>query len=59
MFRFHKRFHNFITFVPVYILAPEFWGKDAQETLAKKLEQRPVVKQAKNVIMFLGDGWVS
>ena len=34
----------------------EFWKELAQERLAKELMSRTIDKQAKNVIIFLGDG---
>ncbi|CAL8134236.1 unnamed protein product [Orchesella dallaii] len=37
--------------------APEFWVRSAQEDLDNKLKSEPKIAEAKNVIMFLGDGW--
>lgn len=34
----------------------EYWNKQAQATLRDRLTVRPQVSQAKNVILFLGDG---
>ncbi|XP_021960381.1 alkaline phosphatase isoform X2 [Folsomia candida] len=34
----------------------EFWRKNAQDDLAKELLKQPIEAQAKNVILFLGDG---
>ncbi|XP_050698535.1 uncharacterized protein LOC126986426 isoform X2 [Eriocheir sinensis] len=33
-----------------------YWNRLGQEALAKQLEVRPVVRRAKNVVLFLGDG---
>lgn len=38
-------------------IASEFWRTAAQAALAAKLKEEKIVGQAKNVIMFLGDGW--
>jgi alkaline phosphatase len=35
----------------------EFWVKKAQSTLSEKLRRKAIIGQAKNVIMFLGDGF--
>ncbi|CAL8134234.1 unnamed protein product [Orchesella dallaii] len=37
--------------------APEFWAKSAQDSLSEKLKSDRRLGEAKNVIMFLGDGW--
>ena len=34
----------------------EFWLEAAQEALLKEIQLQPIVKKAKNVIIFLGDG---
>ena len=34
----------------------EFWFQDAHERIKKELEYQPINKQAKNIIIFLGDG---
>ena len=33
-----------------------FWKKDAQNRLIEELTVTPIIKKAKNVIIFLGDG---
>jgi len=39
------------------LVDPEFWVKSAQDTLANLLKTERIVGEAKNAIMFLGDGW--
>lgn len=34
----------------------EFWKAGNQEALLREVQRQPIVKQAKNVILFLGDG---
>jgi alkaline phosphatase len=42
----------------VFIISDsEFWVKKAQSTLSEKLGRKAITGQAKNVIMFLGDGF--
>ncbi|CAG2110721.1 unnamed protein product [Medioppia subpectinata] len=37
-------------------IEPQYWNRLAKSSLKRSLNQKPVVRQAKNVILFLGDG---
>lgn len=46
-----------MTYLFSFTTASETWRVAAQEALAQKIREERIVGKAKNVIMFLGDGW--
>ena len=42
--------------MPFLFPGPDFWIDGAQNLLKAKLEAKPILRKAKNVILFLGEG---